>query len=434
MLALGLIPLLEFPGIAGELWHYLIAEVGFALALALVLYCGGIALEIPPTLENVERNTRTNPLDGWLASRLRNPLDTIWLRFLVALTALMAPAFIGILLPTLFGVHSVLLYSSVFALSFNAINAFEHTNSHNHFFRSSSRSTKLDKIILSALRFHSNYVLNIMYARIPNWYRVQHVAIHHVEDNGPEDTQSTLPYDRSSFIDFSICANRFAWSGILSIDIIQYLTRNKRLKPLRDVIAGSLVFYGVLLVIAFLNWPTAICLLAFRFAGQLITTLGFFHEHGMIDITDPKNIYRNSLNYLTADNAHASLGDDAHIEHHLHRAKHWSEYALDVEKNRERYRREGALGFLDGPGNPNEYFKLIWRNDFQGLAKMFVVYGKEDADIQEIASILQVRVQPSGSTKQGFLRDSSLAYALGYAAGYLLPWWQENGFQHVSSE
>jgi len=234
----------------------------------------------------------------------------------------------------------------------------------------------------------------VLFARIPYWYNIQHSVIHHAEDNGLEDTQSTLKYDRASYFDFVRCANKFAFSGITSYDIIKYLLKNRRTKALRKVLFGMFIFYGFLCAVAIWNWYFVLVVLIMRYTGLLISAMGFIQEHGMVDIYDQKNIYRNSINYISSDNSHGSLGDDIHIEHHLHPVVYWYEYTRLASENIHRYASENSLGFLDRPGRQKEYYIKLWRGDFMGLASLFVIVGRQNVTDNEIADLLWRRTRP----------------------------------------
>ena len=59
------------------------------------------------------------------------------------------------------------------------------------------------KRVLAACQWLFEYPVTLLTIRVPEFYRIQHVYVHHVEGNGPDDTQSTMAYDRTSFLDFS---------------------------------------------------------------------------------------------------------------------------------------------------------------------------------------------------------------------------------------
>jgi hypothetical protein len=389
------------------------------ILLATIFKYGKITLDVPGSTNEITEGLGELPFYKWFAMRLRNPSDIVWVKTIFILTILVVPAFIGILSRNLFGVYTLLLYGVIWWAGSSALSMLEHANSHRHVFRAKKKMSKLDRIILIALTFYTEFLLVFMFARVPKWYEVQHVYVHHQEDNGEKDTQSTLKYDRSSFIDFALCANRFALSGFFSFDVITYLVKKNRTGPLADLLLGMSAFYIILGAISFWNWHFAVTILAFRYCSQIMATLGFFHEHGMVDAIDPQNIYRNSLHFVSTTNSHASLGDDAHIEHHLHMGRHWTHYMTDVNNNLNRYSDEGALGYIDCANGVCEYYKLIWRKDYATLAQHFIVFGNETTSKEQIATLLWERTRPANS-RQRQSAFEHLDNVLGRVMGFLL--------------
>jgi hypothetical protein len=391
----------------------------FIVLLAFLLRCGLIALAPPSSLAEIRDQLQVEPVARWFAVRMRNPLDGVWLRPLLVLSLLVAPAVTGILLPTLCNTFTVILYGMVLAIGGDRINAFEHASSHYHFFGNSRLRGRTERIVFRVVGAYSAYLFPLLFAQAPHWYKVQHIVVHHAENNGEEDTQSTLRYDRASFIDLARCANRFAFSGLFPIDIVFYLRRKRRRSALLTLLGGMLIFYGTLGLVAFWNWQFVLIVVAFRYAGHLTTATTFFQEHGMVDISVPQNIYRNSLHYFAPDNTHGSLGDDMHIEHHLHQARHWSKYASDAQEYAWRYAAEGALGFRDGPHSLSDYYRMIWCRDFVGLAPLLIAFGRPDATTEEVAELLRLRTRPLGVAERSATLER-VDCILGKAAGLLL--------------
>lgn len=351
---------------------------------------------------------------------MRNPLDSVWLKPLLILLLFSIPASIALVNPKWFNPFTVIWYGLVLAIASETIATFEHANGHYHFFRLSPQAKLVDRAAFASLRLCFEYLLDLMLARIPRWYGVEHVLVHHAEDNGPADLQSTLPYDRASFIDFARCANRFALSGMLPLDVLHYLWQNHRMKGMTSLLAGMSTFYGTLGLLGLWNWRAALVLLAFRYANLVKGAMSFFQEHGLVDIAEPLNIYRNSLHYINRGNTHASLGEDPHIEHHLHPGRHWSEYIDAVGQDLDRYADEKAVGFLDGSGQVTKYYRLMWQRRYMDLANMFVLFGAPDATQQEVAALLEARTRPlTGEPRSMAFHRMDLA--VGRLAGYLLP-------------
>lgn len=392
--------------------------IALLLALILLVAYEPLTLEPPPSLEAVRDRPRT-AVEAWIAERMKNPVDGVWVRPVVVFSLLTIPAVAGMSFAEGSSIPAVLLYGVVLALSESRLNAFEHAYCHYHLFEGRHLAKRTERTVFRLLNAYCAYFLPILCARIPKWYAVQHVVVHHAEDNGPEDTQSTLRYDRASFVDLARCANRSALSGLFAVDLIAYLKRKRRKRALQSLLGGMLAFYSVLVAVAIWNWQLAAVVVAFRYAGCLTTAMGFFQEHGLVDIAAPTNVYRNSLHFISPDNSHGSLGDDIHIEHHLHQSRHWSNYAHDAEVHLARYAEEGALGFRDGLGCPKAYYQPLWQRDFLRLAERFTVFGHPEATTEEVAELLWLRTRPlDGAERSAGLER--LDVALGRVAGNLL--------------
>lgn len=392
----------------------------FAVATAIFAWCGSRALETPASLEAISLGIPSDPFQAWFALRLRNPLDSIWIKLAAVMTILMAPAVAGLLLPGFITGHTAILFGVAVATCWDTAEAFEHADSHYHFLRKPAVRSACEQLVLATLSLHLRYGFTLMLGRIPEWYAVQHVVVHHAEDNDVDDTQSTLAYDRASFVDFARCANKFALSGILPLDVAGYLVRRRRWGALRRLVRGVAIFYGFVGIVALCNWPAAATILAVRYGALLHSAMGFFQEHGMVDIAAPRNPYRNALHYLAAGNTHCSLGDDAHIEHHLRQARHWSLYPADAKRNEDRYAAEQSLGFRQLADSQRVYYAALWRGDFVGLAKLFVIFGEPGATPDRIAALLVERTRPLRRRHHSLLMGL-FDQALGRAAACILP-------------
>jgi hypothetical protein len=173
-------------------------------------------------------------------------------------------------------------------------------------------------------------------------------------------------------------------------------------------------------VLAFINWRFVVVFFAAKYVALLLTTLGFFQEHGMVDVTQPQNVYRNSIHYLAPDNAHGSLGDDIHIEHHIHPGRYWGAYVADATNHADRYAAEDALTFLDGPGHLRRYYQLLWRRDFVQLAALFVVFGRPAMSLDERAELLRARTRPWHARHRSIAQER-LDTVVGRVLGHVVP-------------
>lgn len=391
----------------------------FLTGLALIVGCGPHALASASRLKGLGDEGPVDSMERWFSPRMRHPADAVWPSVVTIISLLVLPATAGLAIPGAFGARTVALYGAVVWVTWKSATDFEHADSHYHFFRRYRATGRLEKFVFRSLDIYLTYVFTILLARVPHWYEVQHVVIHHSENNGFADTQSTLKYDRASFIDFAKCANRFAVSGLLSIDVIVYLIKKRRLRALRRLATGICLFYGTLAAVCTFDWQIATTILFVRYVGGIISSMGFFQEHGIVDISDPDNIYRNSLHYIALDNTHGSRGEDFHIEHHLHPGRHWAEYGGNVSDNLTRYAAERAIGFLDGPGRIDMYYRMLWRGDFTSLAPYFIVFGQPGISSEEMAGLLRARTRPLGAAED-IQTSKTMDRWLGRRASYLL--------------
>jgi Fatty acid desaturase len=164
----------------------------------------------------------------------------------------------------------------------------------------------------------------LLTSRVPGFYRVQHVYVHHVEDNGSLDTQTKLPYDRTSFLDFSRHA---FWQGLDLVTgglLIGYLAKKGKTRQIREVARGLAIWYAALLAIALFNPLAAAYLFLSRFLGGTFITLITFYQHGLVDPDEMHEVHAHTIDY--AGSEHGNLGFDYHVEHHSRPARHWSHY------------------------------------------------------------------------------------------------------------
>ena len=89
-----------------------------------------------------------------------------------------------------------------------------------------------------------NYVIWFVcpfFGHTPETYFVHHMAMHHVENNMPDDASSTLAYRRDSIRDFLKYLGRFLFLGFR--DTFMYLFARKRKKLYMRLTYGEMAFY-----------------------------------------------------------------------------------------------------------------------------------------------------------------------------------------------
>ncbi|MBK8176976.1 MAG: fatty acid desaturase [Rhodospirillales bacterium] len=274
-----------------------------------------------------------------------------------------------------------------------------------------------DRAALRFVDWLARYPFALITARIPNWYAVQHVTVHHAENNGLDDNQSTARYDRASFSGFAACLQRFAASGLLPVDVALYLRAKRRRKALRRLAVGYAAYLSFLLVLGIHDPAIVVVFVLIRYVGLLADGASFFQEHGLLDPEHPDEVVTNSLHYINRDNKHGSRGEDLHIEHHRSPGVHWTRYPERADFHRDEYERLHAIGFHDGPDQLETYYRCLWRQDFAELSTHVHVFGGERLGTGELVRLLRHRTAPAGRDR---LPISALEAGVGKLAAHLI--------------
>ena len=178
-------------------------EIGLWLSIGLFARCYLVYTDYPATFEGLKQSIAGRPLDRWISGLLHHPIDAIFTRIWVANSIAIIPMTILLVLPGTVNYFVMAAYGVALLLLQFPHDLIDHVNIHTRVFQPKIGASPRVKRLLKALQFYFEYVLSVLVARAPHYYRVQHVYQHHVEDNGMLDSQSTAPYDRTSFLDFS---------------------------------------------------------------------------------------------------------------------------------------------------------------------------------------------------------------------------------------
>lgn len=372
------------------------AGMAVMTACLLLMTAAPLAMATAAAPDAVAARILSRRLRRFHARAGRNPVDAAWSEIVLGAGLLIAPPFLVALADTRAAPLALLVYVTAIWATRQPLVDFEHGDSHYEFFRPRRGATSAERGRLGALRWFAQQPLALVSGRVPHWYAVQHVAVHHAENNGLADTQSTAPYDRASFAGFAVCAQRFALSGLVPLDVLRYLVARRRMKPLRHLCLG----YGIYLAWLGLLWAfdprVALVLLGVRYASLIADAASFFQEHGLVDPDRPEAVVTSALHYINPGNPHGSRGEDLHIEHHLRPGLHWSRYMAALPSRLADYAQHHAIGFHDGTGQLRCYYQCLWRRDFAELARHVHVFGGEAMSSLEVAHLLEARTAPTG--------------------------------------
>jgi hypothetical protein len=338
-----------------------------------------------------------NRLVNWFAARAKNPRDVHYFKLMLVNSLVLWPALLGVIVPAVFCTFTFAAYLIVIFLMGPLQESLIHSDVHNHIFRAKHLAKKQDVLAFRLMNIYLKCVIPFLSGRFPLHYTAEHGMIHHAEDNGVHDTQTTLWCDRKSFIDYS----RFAWKQALqvtfSLDWYRYFVRRNMRKPIWLLVNGQLLRYGSLAVIFVFNPWGAICLFAVPFISAVPRSTSIFLWHGLIDMSDPGNVYTNSINI-----AAGSSGIHAwHVEHHVKPNDHWSHMWREAEQDRANYGRHGTIVFRAHPQLRQLYLKAMWTRRFDLLATMCIPTCEAQRDPAALARLLEERTRPMTPTARG---------------------------------
>ena len=307
------------------------AEIGLWLSIGLFARCYLIYTEYPDTFEGLKQSIAGRPLERWLARLLHHPIDAIFTRIWVGNSIAMIPLTLLLVLPSTVNYFVLAAYGVALLLVQFPHDLADHVNIHTRLFQPRTGAPERLKRLLRGLQLYFEYVLALFVARAPNYYRVQHVYVHHVEDNGLLDSQTTAPLDRTSFLDFSRHAFKQGLdlvSGVVDLPLSARQGQNAA-----DARSGARPCHlvgdadcGRDLQSRGRRHPVRLTLHRRQHAvagGVLAARPGRSADHPSRHTATPST---------TPAAEHGNLGNDYHVEHHARPGRHWAAYYEDYCK------------------------------------------------------------------------------------------------------
>ena len=373
-------------------------EISLWLSLGLLARAYLLYTEYDDTFDGLNASIANHPLEGWLARVLHHPIDAVFTRVWVANSVLMIPLATLLILPNTINYFVIVAYATALLLGQFPQEVLEHTNIHTRIFSPKVGASPRIKALLKALQLYYEYIFALLTCRVPGFYRVQHVYVHHVEDNGPLDTQTTMPYDRTSFFDFSRHA---FWQGLDLVSgglLIGYLKKKGKTRQIREVVHGLTIWYAVLLTVAVFNPIAAVYLFLSRFLGGTFITLVTFYQHGLVDPDEAHEVHAHTIDY--AGSEHGNLGFDYHVEHHQRPARHWSHYYEEFTRAAEKDDGHPAIVMQKDQFGPLALVAALWRKDYPAIARYARLRDVPEDNAEELARIVRERARPIGASER----------------------------------
>jgi Fatty acid desaturase len=373
-------------------------EISFWLSLGLLARAYLLYTECADTFDGLNQSIEERPLERWLASVLHHPVDAVFTRVWVANSVLMAPMTLLLILPNTINYFVIMAYATTLLLGQFPQEIVEHQNIHTRVFAPKIGANPRVKMLLNALQFYFEYIFALLTSRVPGFYRVQHVYVHHVEDNGPLDTQTTLPYDRTSFYDFSLHAFWQSVDLVTGCLLLKYLIKKGKKRQIREVVRGLAIWYAFVLGVAIFNPAAAVYLFISRFLGGPFITLITFYQHGLVDPDDPHEVHGHTIDFVDAE--HGNLGFDYHVEHHQKPARHWSHYYEEYTRAAEKTGGHKAIVMQKEQFGPLALMAALWRKDYVAIAHHAHLRDIPEGNVEELALIVGERTRPIGAAER----------------------------------
>ncbi|HEV7368130.1 fatty acid desaturase [Arenibaculum sp.] len=358
--------------------------------------------------------------DRWYARHLRTPANAIYVRTLVVNTIVRIPAVAALIWPGHVGLYAVAFFVIVDLRSGMAHEVLDHADIHNNLFSRRHLRPGFPKLVLWLTGGYLRLVLNLAYLRVPHFYRVQHVYVHHVENNGTLDTQTTLLRDRTSFFDFCKHALAYALSWSFALDVYRHQKRRNNARECRLLVTGFAAWLLVLALVATVNPGAAGFFLLYRFLGGPGSAMESYFQHGLVDAADPDNVYTNTVNWVVHDPSTPAAGDFLHVRHHLRSGEHFSRQLQMSQEDERAWAGRGVLALGHGIDSSLLLQALLSRR-FDLISRYVVPLDGARPGEAELCDLIERRTRPVAAVPHGRFYRAADAYAARLFLKYLLP-------------
>ncbi len=396
--ALGLAGALAAAPFGDRLFSFARPDLTAALGLAAFWLASGVyllasgPLTMPPMqLDGLRASVAARFPERWFARVLTHPLDAIFVRVTINNTLLIVPVVVAIVVRRTPSPLTFVLYLLALRVVGLIHEAMDHANMHNHVFRPKRGAPPLAAALCKAIDLYQEYVLCTAVGRIPGWYPVQHLAVHHGEDGSLDDNQTTVVRDRTSFLQYCALCTSWLFSKAFGLDIARYLFVRGRTKLLRRLLVHVAGYYLFIAALTWLFGPAVLFLLFARAFVTPDTVITHYSWHGFVDPRHFGNVYLNTVHVVGAMD-HGFLGLNAHLHHHLHPACHWSELSPAARLEEDRYRAEGVVVVRANGRDRMLMLRLLFERRFEDLAGEMTAIG--DAPREDFARLLEERTRP----------------------------------------
>jgi hypothetical protein len=311
----------------------------------------------------------------WLCKNAKMELDGILIEHFLKISLLIVPIILSCFVRPIWTIWVVPLFLCLIR-TITLLERVMHYDSHYGVFHLKPNAKPMTRWFFRTCHYASTYVIGPFFGYVPLSYDVAHVVSHHYENNGPDDIQTTLLYDRTSFFDYC----RFTLMSLVThftlSDMAMYLKRKRKARIVLSCVVGYVFHYAVAGILLWTNPMAGVFYLCIPLAFFHYLPALVYYWHGFIDPLDPTNIYTNTNTIIYEGCAPSALsegdlkaqpkdkgpvdllsayfeeggallsdyfGGGYHVEHHITAAGHWSLLKEKYEKDLGTYAKEGSI-------------------------------------------------------------------------------------------
>ncbi len=186
------------------------------------------------------------------------------------------------------------------------------------------------KIFKKSYMWIQSYVLRFVcpfFGHLGESYMSHHMGMHHVEGNLPDDTSSTMGYQRDKLSDFLKYWLTFFFMGWRNTFL--YLFGKKLPRFYVPLNWSEGLFLAGVVLLSFVNFKAAMVVFAVPFFfARFVMMLGNWAQHSFVDPNHPEDELSSTVVCINTNYNHKCWNDGYHAFHHFRQAAHYTEYPL----------------------------------------------------------------------------------------------------------